>query len=359
MLQALVCAAISIGLATFVYRLAKAQKLNFRYTVGWLSLCVLGALGGLISSLIEPVARILGVTSSALIGLIATLLFVLLSIQLSISLSGLQLQNRKLSEELVLIRTGMSKSLNHRGSGTAPLEISDLLIVVPAFNEEKSLGLVVSEIRSAGYRVLVVDDGSTDSTSAIAVECGAEICTLPFNLGVGGALRAGFRFARSSGFSAVIQVDADGQHLVSEIEKLFREANNSGGHLILGSRFRDSESNFQVTKSRRMVMRLLAKSASRATGTKITDPTSGFRLIREPLLSEFSRNFPVNYLGDTYEALVSAGRAGYSVHEISTQMKTREFGVSSASHMQAIKFICKSVVVVSLRLHVRLKQFVK
>jgi hypothetical protein len=100
-----------------------------------------------------------------------------------------------------------------------------------------------------------------------------------------------------------------------------------------------------------MIMRLLARSASRATGNPITDATSGFRLIQGNLLTQFSQVFPSNYLGDTYEAMVSAGRADYSVVEIPTRMSDRLLGESSASSGQAIKFIIKCLLVVVLRLH--------
>jgi hypothetical protein len=125
--------------------------------------------------------------------------------------------------------------------------------------------------------------------------------------------------------------------------------------LVLGSRFRSITNELEIGASRRFIIRMLARSASKATGIEITDPTSGFRLIRKPLLSEFSQTFPVNYLGDTYEALVSAGRAGYTVREVPAAMKNRVHGVSTASNVQAIKFIIKSILVALVRLHVRIR----
>jgi hypothetical protein len=101
-------------------------------------------------------------------------------------------------------------------------------------------------------------------------------------------------------------------------------------------------------------MRLLSALASRATGTTITDATSGFRLIQDPLLSEFAKVFPSYYLGDTYEALISAGKAGFVVREIPTVIVSRTHGTSSASTQQSIKFIFKSVVVAGLGIHARI-----
>ena len=197
----------------------------------------------------------------------------------------------------------------------------------------------------------MVDDGSVDKTRLIAQEAGVDVLTLPFNLGVGGALRAGFKFAVRHGYCAVVQVDADGQHDSSQIMGLIENANESGAHLVLGSRFQRSTESMTVPVVRRQVMRLLSVLASRATGTTITDATSGFRLIQDPLLSEFAQVFPTYYLGDTYEALVSAGKAGYVVKEIPTVIFDRAYGVSTASTMQSVKFIFKSVVIAGLGIH--------
>ena len=158
-----------------------------------------------------------------------------------------------------------------------------------------------------------MSDGSIDATCDIAKEMNVRVLELPINLGVGGALRAGFRFAVREKFSAVVQVDADGQHPANEIGNLIEAANENDAHLVIGSRFLSGESSMKVGVIRRLVMRLLARSSSRATGINITDTTSGFRIICEPLLTKYSISFPTNYLGDTYVAVVAAGRSGYKV----------------------------------------------
>ena len=204
--------------------------------------------------------------------------------------------------------------------------------------------------------VLVVDDGSTDNTRNISIENGATVLSLPFNLGVGGALRTGFKYAVLHGYDSVVQVDADGQHLPREISKLMHAADQSHADLVIGSRFLNSDTSQQmsVSRMRQLGMKLLAGVASRATGTRLTDTTSGFRVIKSPLLIEFSRRFPTNYLGDTFEAVVAAGRAGYVVSEVAVEMKDREFGVSSASLSQAVTFFCKAFLVAALRLQPRI-----
>lgn len=244
---------------------------------------------------------------------------------------------------------------NHSG----PLDNSNVLIIVPAFNEEQSLGAVISEIRSCGYQVLVVNDGSTDDTADVAKASGARLLDLPINLGVGGALRAGFKYACEREFQAVVQVDADGQHPANEIAQLLDEANQHDAHMVLGSRFLSTETSMTVGKVRRFVMHLLARSASNATGSVITDATSGFRVIKQPLLTEFSRTFAVNYLGDTYEALIAAGRAGYAVREIPAGLRPRQNGESTASLTQAVTFTLKGLAVTALHIHPRIKHFLK
>lgn len=233
---------------------------------------------------------------------------------------------------------------------------SEVLIVVPAYNEAATIGQVVSGIHSVGFSCVVIDDGSEDNTSFIAKRAGATVLRLPFNVGVGGALRCGFRYAVENGFTAVIQCDADGQHQSHLFQDLIRAANESKADFVLGSRFLSSENTLDPHVVRRFAMWWLARVASRATGRRITDSTSGFRLIRRPLLDELAEHLPEYYLGDTFEALVVVGRAGYAVEEIGTAMAPRQSGVSSASSGRAIVLIGKALVTVLLGLHFRIRQ---
>lgn len=241
-------------------------------------------------------------------------------------------------------------------NATSAVSSSEVLVVVPAFNEEESIAQVVAELKSVGLACVVVDDSSSDATASRARAEGAFVLTHPFNLGVGGALRTGFKFAELRGYRAVVQVDADGQHPIHEITKLINTANESGADLVLGSRFIDGHEAMTVGASRRLVMHLLARIASRACGTSITDSTSGFRLIRGQLLHELALNLPSNYLGDTFEALVSAGHAGYQVVEIPASIIDRTHGISTASRASAIRFTLKGLVVALLKVHTRIEQ---
>ena len=236
------------------------------------------------------------------------------------------------------------------------LRVSDVLVVIPAFNESKSIGQVVEQVTACGFQTLVVNDGSIDDTADVARVRGAHVVSLPLNTGVGGALRCGFRYAVESGFTAVIQCDADGQHLPSHLTDLVDATNRTYAHMMIGSRFGSENTTHDPSLLRRFAMWSLSKVAQRATKHKITDSTSGFRLIRQPLLGELALNLPAYYLGDTFETVVVAGRAGYHIEEIGVAMAARLHGTSSSSNFRSILLIGKVLTTVLLGIHFRLRR---
>lgn len=225
------------------------------------------------------------------------------------------------------------------------------LVLIPALNEQATISDVVLGVIDHGFDVVVINDGSGDDTAEFARAAGATVLNLRVNLGVGGALRCGFRYAVNNGYRAVVQCDADGQHPISHIQKLIDTSNQTASHLVIGSRFRYTEILMSVPRHRRFAMWLLGAIASRACRTKITDSTSGFRLISEPLLSQFAKNFPSHFLGDTFEANVVAGRAGYKVKEVAAPLSDRKAGVSSTGSGRSIILIARSILVVLFNLH--------
>src|ERR1700722_10813629 len=161
------------------------------------------------------------------------------------------------------------------GPGPGP----KILVVLPALNEENTVAIVVKEVRTAmrDATVLVVDDGSIDNTGERARQAGAQVVSNPFNLGVGGAMRVGFRVAQSHGYDVLVQVDADGQHDARDIPLLVEAFDDEPGpQVVIGARFA-GQGDITVPRARRAAMRLLARYLSRVTGTKLTDVTSGFR----------------------------------------------------------------------------------
>jgi glycosyltransferase involved in cell wall biosynthesis len=229
-----------------------------------------------------------------------------------------------------------------------------LLAIVPAFNEEATVLDVVTALRERGLDVLVVDDCSIDNTAKRAVLSGAKVIRLPVNLGVGGALRAGFRWAIDHGYDSVVQVDADGQHPTHQISDLVHAAALHDAQLVIGSRYLSQDATLIPSAPRRFSMWCLSKIASRIARQELTDTTSGFRLIRQPLLQDFATEFPDYYLGDTYEATIAALRAGYRVIEVPAALSERQHGTSSTSVINAILLIAKVILVSVANLHPRL-----
>ncbi|GAB2919460.1 glycosyltransferase family 2 protein [Rhodococcus aerolatus] len=227
--------------------------------------------------------------------------------------------------------------------GTTPV-----LVVLPALNEQASVAAVVAEVSHAwpSAEVLVVDDGSTDATAAVAAAAGARVLSLPFNLGVGGAMRAAFRYAVREGFDTVVQVDADGQHDPAEIGALL-EAAEAGADVVVGARFA-GKGVYAARGPRRWAMRLLAAVLSRMSGTRLTDPTSGFRLTGPRALPVFAEHYPEEYLGDTVESLVIAHRVGLRIAQVPVAMRPRAGGVASQSPYRAAVFLCRVVAAVAL-----------
>lgn len=221
-----------------------------------------------------------------------------------------------------------------------------VLVLVPAYNEQETVARVVTEILAAGFPTVVIDDGSHDETASRAVAAGARVLRLPVNLGVGGALRCGFRYAVDQGFDTVIQCDGDGQHRPQEIGRLLGPLRR-GAHLVIGSRFKGQQMSRRGIRHR--AMKALTWIAGRAAGTQLTDATSGFRAIRQPLLDLFCVSYPTEYLGDTVEAIMIAGRAGYSVAEVPVSMDDRGAGTSSASTTAASWYVLRVLAAVALR----------
>jgi glycosyltransferase involved in cell wall biosynthesis len=230
--------------------------------------------------------------------------------------------------------------------------MKSVLIVMPAFNEEGSVGTVISEIRSMdpGYDVLVVDDGSIDATSEAAREAGAAVLRAPFNLGVGGAVRTGFRYAHERGYDRVVQVDADGQHDPAEIASLLALFDDEPvPQMVIGARFA-GQGDYKVHAVRRVAMRMLAGSLSRIAKTKLTDVTSGFRAHNAEAVALFARVYPTDYLADTVESLAILARVGGIVRQCPAVMRPRTTGRPSQSSWRASVYLVRIMLVLGLTL---------
>lgn len=222
-----------------------------------------------------------------------------------------------------------------------------LLVVIPAWNEERTVGDVVARVRHAvpTAGVVVVDDASTDRTRTVAVQAGATVLSLPLNLGVGGAMRTGFRYALRHGYTQVVQVDADGQHDPAQLPVLLEQSAHA--EVVIGARFAGVGS-YRVRGPRRWAMVALALWLSRITGTRLTDVTSGFRLASGSAVPLFARHYPAEYLGDTVQTLVIAARGGCRVVQVPVAMHERAGGQPSQSPLRAAAYLGRAVLALLL-----------
>lgn len=315
---------ITFGLSfcfTIVY-LSRKRQLSYRYTLGWLlfGLLIIGSALPLL--FLNTVSNFIGIPQLNVGLIVLGLVSVVISVEISLTLSKVANRQREIGLHLAL---ASNPRVLTRSSST--------LVIIPALNEEESIGTVLTDCRSAGYDCLVIDDGSTDRTAEVAIQSGAHVLTAPFNLGIGVALRVGFVWATQHGYSRVIQCDADGQHSPSAIATLIVAQEKNKAHLVIGSRFA-GDNDYEVSGLRRQVMKILARRASKACGHSISDASSGFRCISNELLIEFATHYPSDYM-DSYEALIVAGRSGYLVEEIFTPMNQRVAGTASNKPLRA------------------------
>lgn len=217
------------------------------------------------------------------------------------------------------------------------------LIVMPAFNEQATVAAVVQEVfaKLPGISVLVVDDGSADATTEVARGAGATVATLPFNLGVGGAMRLGFRYALENDFDTVVQVDSDGQHDPGEVPALLEQL--SSADLVLGARFA-GQGDYETRGPRAWAMKVLAAILSRTSKTKLTDTTSGFKASGPRAVRLFAEHYPAEYLGDTIEALVIAAKAGLTIRQVPVAMRPRAGGVPSHNFVKSATYLGRAAV---------------
>jgi glycosyltransferase involved in cell wall biosynthesis len=216
--------------------------------------------------------------------------------------------------------------------------LNELMILIPAYNEEGAIGGVVHSVRAVmpGVPVLVVDDCSADATISVAKAAGAEVLALPHHLGLGGAVQAGYKLAFELGYQYVIRVDGDGQHEAADIPRLFETLKKSGCEMVIGSRFLNGPAEY-TSLLRSLGIRFFRLILRPILGKDVRDPTSGFVGVNRGALQVFSRSFPLEY--PEIEALVVLQRKAFRFEETPCRFHPRKAGKSSITPLKSIYYI--------------------
>jgi len=229
-----------------------------------------------------------------------------------------------------------------------------ILIIVPAYNEEASIAGVIQDLQQHAppATVLVVNDGSRDATSRIARERGASVLELPFNIGIGGAVQAGYLYAERNGYDIAIQFDGDGQHLAAEIDKLIPPLAGDKADLVIGSRFLLA-GGYKAPFFRRLGIGIFSFVLSRILGVLVTDSTSGFRAANRRVIKFFAGNYPDDY--PEVESLVLLHKKNMRMVEVPAAMRERTGGKSSITPMRSVYYMTKVLIAIFIDLIKRVR----
>ncbi len=222
-----------------------------------------------------------------------------------------------------------------------------VIIIIPAFNESENIKRVVNDIKkeNTNWDILVVNDCSLDNTSAIAKSTKqAFVLDLPFNLGIGGAVQAGFKYAKTHNYDIAIKYDGDGQHLPDEIKTLLNVLSENNVDVVIGSRFLEKHDGFKSTLMRRVGIKIFQILNSMLIKQKITDNTSGFIAFNKKVISFFAEHYPTDY--PEPESIINLKKNGFVIKEVFVKMQHRQGGKSSISGLKSIYYMFKVILAI-------------
>lgn len=222
-----------------------------------------------------------------------------------------------------------------------------VLAIVPAFNESRHIGSVIADLRQhqPNIHIVVVNDCSTDDTKKIVQELGEPVLDLPINLGIGGAVQTGLKYAFEMGYEVAVQFDGDGQHLAEEMETILAPVLSGEADVVIGSRFLGDRS-YRSGNLRRIGMRIFQFVNSLLIGQRMTDNTSGFRAFNRPAIAFLARFYPQDY--PEPEAVIELYRNGFRLMELPVRMRQREGGDSSIRALRSAYYMVKVLMAIGI-----------
>ena len=331
----------SLAIFFFIFSLVKNKRVKEEYSILWFAMSLFLLYLSLDRYAIDRLGDLFGIAyKPSVLTLITTGFIFLVLIHITVVITKLSEQNKELIQELGLRSLDL---LNALAGGRR----ADILVIVPAYNEEKAIKKVIEDLKSIALDldILVINDGSADNTSEAARATGqAVVVDLPKNLGIGGAVQTGFKYACRLGYPIAVQFDGDGQHIASEIPKLLAAIDGRCANMVIGSRFLQKHEGFRSTFVRRMGIRVFEVMNSLLIGQRITDNTSGFRAYDRETIQFLAKHYPVDY--PEPEAVILLGRNGFRIGEVFTLMRERQAGDSSISGIKGGYYMVKVMLAV-------------
>lgn len=222
------------------------------------------------------------------------------------------------------------------------------LIIIPAFNEAESIEMVVDNIiqNYSQYDYVIINDGSGDNTERVCLKKHYQLLNLPINMGIGGAVQTGYRYAKENDYDIAVQIDGDGQHDVGFLAEMIKLIVDNQADMVIGSRFVEKEG-FQSSGLRRVGIKFLSNLAWILTGVKVKDITSGYRVVNRRFINIFADDYPSDY--PEPEAIVIAAVHGGKIREYPVMMRERENGESSITLKKSVYYMIKVTLAMLIR----------
>ncbi len=344
---------ILFSLAVFatIFLLVKHRKVKEEYSILWFATALVFLYMSLDRYAVDRLGNLFGIAYKPTIILLIIAGFItLVLVHVTVVITRLTDQSKEMIQELGL--SNLNRKLPHVPPAIASRN-SDVLVIVPAYNEAQNIGRVIADLKTLDLNpdIIVVNDGSRDGTyDAAKATRQALVVNLPNNLGIGGAVQTGFKWAARNGYRTAVQFDGDGQHLATEIPKLLGALEEQEVGMVIGSRFVEKHSGYRSTFTRRLGIKVFMAVNSLLIGQTITDNTSGFRAYDRRTIEFLARHYPVDY--PEPEVVILLGKNHFTITEVSTRMQERQSGGSSIHGFLNLYYMVKvllAVLMTSLR----------